>query len=50
MAHHMDTARIVLMGSQPRDYIRCVTGATHAGCFLSDALETRSDGLNSGPT
>jgi len=50
MAHRMDTTRILLMGSQPRDYVRCVAGATHAWCFLPDALQTRSNGLNSGPT
>jgi len=44
MAHHMDATRILLVSSQPRGHIRCVAGATHAWCFLSDALETRSDG------
>ena len=50
MAHHMDAARIMLMGSQPSNHIRGVAGAAHTRCFLSDALETRSDGSDAGPT
>src|SRR5262245_5748052 len=44
MAHHMDATRILLVGSHPRGHIRWFARSSHAWCFLSDALETRSDG------
>lgn len=50
VAHQMDTTRILLMSSQSRDHVRGVAGAADARCFLSDALETRSDGSDTRPT
>jgi len=50
MAHRMDTTRILLMGSQPRDHVRRVAGAAHAWCLLSDTVETFSNFADAPPT